>query len=376
MRSRLILVLSAFLIVFGVGLAPNGSVTRALMQGVTEMPDLSGLNVYFSEANTENGQFDRGAVGVSRFSALLRMMGANTFTLEWRKGIPADANLVVIPNPKNALTPEMVARLWAYLQRGGRVLLVVDALDAAGAVSRAQKDFFDLTWSDLGLRARNDVLVVPGEQREITIPATETTAEHVVTGTVLTTAFSSQRVSPDHPITSGLVPYLVSADGASRDNFNSLYFNSARSLEVNGALASANITPLIFADASGQYGESAYADYISSGGVSEYNIGSDTPPGDLIVAAAFEDPTLRSRMILLTDGDFLQNGAGFQTSPSYTGSYVYPNNVRFMVNAVAWLLERDVADLVLPTPGPTATPTITPSPTPIPPPTATPTPGA
>ena len=376
MRRLLLIAASAVLILVGGVVVPLASTSTAVMQGTSGVPDLTGLNIYFSEANTENGQFDRGGAGVSRFSALLRMMGANTFTLEWRKGIPADANLVVIPNPKNAMTPEMVARLWAYLQRGGRVLLVVDALDAAGAPAKAQKDFFDLTWGDIGLRARNDVLVVPGDVREITIPATDTTEARLVTGPVLATGFTTQRVDQNHPITSGLVPYLTSGDGATRDNFNSLYFNSARSIELNGALASTSIIPLIFADAPGQYGESAYADYTSTGGYSEFNIGSDTAPGDLIVAAAFEDPNLRSRMIVLTDGDFLQNGAGFQTSPSYTGSYVYPNNVRFMVNAVAWLLERDSADLVLPTPGPTATPTITPSPTPIPLPTATPTPGA
>ena len=232
----------------------------------------------------------------------------------------------------------------------GASLLVVDAIDSTGAPARAQAGLYDLTWSDLGIRARNDVLVIPGEQREITLPATDTSEAQVVTAPVLVTAFNTQRVNPDHPITTGLMTYLSAAEGAPRDNLNSLFFNSAHSIELNGALASSIVAPLIFTDAPGEYGESAFADYIASG-YSEYNIGSDTPPGDLIVAAAFEDPILRSRMIVLGDGDFLQNGAGFQTSPSYTGSYVYPNNVRFMVNAVAWLLERGMVDIPLPTPG-------------------------
>jgi hypothetical protein len=368
-RSILVFALIFILFLFGSVL---GSPT-ASMQGVTDMPDLSGINIYFSEANAEYGQFDRSGVGVSRFSALLRLMGANTFTLEWRKGIPADAHLVIIPNPKTVLTSEMVARLWPYLQRGGRVLLVVDALDSTGAPSRAQVGLFELTWSDLGIRARNDVLVVPGELREVTLPATDTSEARTVSAPLLVTALSTQRVNPDHPITNRLLPYLGGDAEEADENLSSLYFNSARSIELNGALSSASITPLIFADVPETYGESAYADYTATG-YSEFNIGSDTAPGDLIMAAAFDDPVLQSRMIVLGDADFLQNGAGFLTSPAYTGAFVYPNNVRFMVNAVAWLLGRDISDILLPPPGPTATPTITPSPTAVPLPTATPAP--
>jgi hypothetical protein len=80
--------------------------------------------------------------------------------------------------------------------------------------------------------------------------------------------------------------------------------------------------------------------------------------------------------VLLNDIDFLRNGGGFITSPTYSGSFVYPLNVHFMVRSVAWLLDREPANISLPTPGPTATPTVTPSPTPTPLPTATPDPAA
>jgi len=295
------------------------------------------------------------------------LMGANTFTLEWRKGIPLDANLIVIPNPRRELTSEMVARLWAYLQRGGRVLLTFDALDSSGFSNRVPAGLFELTWNDLGIRGRGDVLALPGDLRTITRTAADG-SQTTLEAPILTTNFLTQRVADDHPITAGL---LTTSEG--QDNLNSLFFNGARSIELNGALAFASITPLIFTDDIGIYGETAFNDYILAG-FSEFNIGLDTAPGELILAAAYEDPQLRARMVFISDGDFITNGGGFVTSPSYSGSFVYPHNVQFMIRSVAWLLEREVMSIALPTPAPTATPTITPSPTPTPTPTATSTP--
>lgn len=367
MRKLLITLTILILAAFGISPALIGSPDTIYMQELGGMPDLTSLNIYFSESNTENSQFDRGNAGVSRFAALLRLMGANTFTLEWRKGIPFDASLIVIPNPRRELTPEMVARLWAYLQRGGRVLLTFDAFDAAGAPIRVPAGLFELTWNDLGIRGRGDVLAVPGDLRTITLTAADGNQTEAQ-APLLMTSFLTQRVATDHPITQGLLP-----PAEEQDNLTSLFFNGARSIELNGALAAAPITPLIFADDAGLYGEANFAEYNRSG-FSEFNIGPDTAPGDLILAAAYEDPTLRSRMVLVSDGDFITNGAGFVTSPSYSGSFVYPHNVQFMIRSVAWLLERNIVSIALPTPAPTATLTITPSPTipPTPTPTATP----
>ena len=99
------------------------------------------------------------------------LSGANLFTLEWRKGIPEDADLIVIPRPSADLTQDIVARLWAYLQRGGHVLIFADPLDDRGNVSRALRSegLFELTWNDLGIQARSDVIVREGELRQIDI---------------------------------------------------------------------------------------------------------------------------------------------------------------------------------------------------------------
>ena len=77
------------------------------------------------------------------------------------------------------------------------------------------------------------------------------------------------------------------------------------------------------------------------------------------------------------DREFATNGGGFETSPPYSGAFLYPGNVRFMLNAIAWLLDAEpvAGEVSFPEPGPTATPTLTPTPTPTPLPSPTPTAG-
>jgi hypothetical protein len=100
-------------------------------------------------------------------------------------------------------------------------------------------------------------------------------------------------------------------------------------------------------------------------GYSEYNIGTDSQRGDLILGAAYDDSDSEGRMLLFGDADLLRNGTGFQTSPSYSASFVYPVNVQLMLRSVAWLLDAEPTMIDLPSPAPTATATITPSPTPV-----------
>src|SRR6185436_16626111 len=120
-------------------------------------------------------------------------------------------------------------------------------------------------------------------------------------------------------------------------------------------------TPLILVDQPKIYGETNYADYVATGGAAEYNIGVDTPRGPLFLAAAVENQSLGSRMVLVGDADFVKNGAGFVTSPSYSGAFVYPAEANFMVHTSAWLLDATGSNLVFPTPAATSTPTITPT---------------
>ncbi|MBZ0299760.1 MAG: GldG family protein, partial [Anaerolineae bacterium] len=269
---------------------------------VQDAPSLAGKNIYFSEAFKEASQFDRSDAGISRYAGLLRLMGANLFTLEWRKGIPATADLVVIPGPTSDLAPDVAARLWAYIQRGGRVLLLVDAVDERGNPSRAlpaTKGLFELTWNDLGLHALDDVVVVEGAVRTVDVTETDrdgnVTAQYSIDSPELSLGFETGLVSESHPITEGLDMGAspASGEGDSSDAALSQFvFWGARSLEIDASLQNQVVTPLIFVDQPNLYGETDYATYVRTNGAVEYNIGSDSARGPLILAASLENPTV------------------------------------------------------------------------------------
>jgi hypothetical protein len=314
------------------------------------------MNIYFTEAAKEASRFDRTGAGISRFAGLLRLLGANLYTLEWRTGFPTDADLIVIAGPTDDLTPDQIARLWAYLNNNGRLLLLADPVVAPVRALPANSGLFQLMWSDMGLRARGDIAVVEASQLPVTAEGTEEPSSVVVGGLIAN--FAAGEINPDHPITAGVQGPLA--------------FFGARSLEFDASMQGFEVTPLVYTD-SGFYGESAYADYLTDGGF-EFNIGADTTRGPLALAAAFSNPNTNSRMVVIGDKDFATNGAGFLTSPPNTASFVYPDNVHFLLNGVTWLLDTESVSLTFPTPGPTATATMTPSPTPTATPEGEPTP--
>jgi hypothetical protein len=326
---------------------------------------LEGHHIYFSESGGEASRFDRSDTGLSRLAGLLDLLGADLFTLEWRTGIPTDADLVVIAGPTKDLTPDQTAWLWAYLQGGGRLLLLADPPFASVAAFKAKAGLFQLMWDDMGLRGRDDVVVTEGPLRPVVPPAAPVKADQPtstpappVDVPVLVTEFLTANTGQAHAILSGIQGELA--------------FFGARSLEVDGTPRRSQVTPLIYSG-SEFYGETDFKTYLDTGYV-ENNIGTDTARTSLALAAAMEDVTTGTRIVLIGDREFATNGRGLQSSPPYSASFLYPDNVRFLLNAITWLLQAESVSgqVSFPTPGPTVTSTITPSPTPSPIPTAQP----
>jgi hypothetical protein len=324
------------------------------------LPRLDGFHIYFSESLGEASRFDRSDVGLSRLAGLMQLYGADLYTLDWRTGIPADADLVVIAGPGTDLEVEQAAWLWSYLQNGGRLLLITDPLLGRNRALSSVRGFFVLMWEDMGLRARNDVVVFESADTRMAVPPPASVRRDEPTSTpappvevpFLIANFSTLNLNPGHPITAGIQ--------------EPLYFFTARSLEIDETPREDSVTALVFSDP-GFYGESDYNTYLTSGFV-EYNIDLDTTRTTLPLAAALENIATRYRIVLIGDREFVTNGGGLQTSPPYSPNFLHPGNVRFLMRAVAWLLESDAVEPTFPEPGPTATPTTTPSPTPTSPP--------
>jgi hypothetical protein len=359
MRHAALLLLAGlfiFALVMALG-APATSTVEAddLLQDMTR---LDGQKIYFTEAGKEPSRFDRSSEGASRFAGLLELLGADLHTLEWRNGIPGDANLVVIFGPTSDLTGDQIAWLWSYMQDGaGRLLLLADPFAGSTRALSRRSPLMDLMWTDLGFTAEDTVVALLGDV--ITIAPTPAPGRgDEPTGTpapafdsaTLSVNFMTSNLSASHPITAGLQGDLA--------------FFEARSLEVDSTLREADATVLAFSDTN-FYGESDYNDFLKTNFV-EYNVDEDRAQGSLPLAVAYDNPVLDTRIVLIGDADFARNGLGFQTSPPYSSSFLYPNNVRFMLNSVAWLLDAEQVQLSFPTPGPTVTPVPTASPIPLP----------
>ena len=366
MRLRvLIFVVSvSVILLIALTLRPQESVGAAPL--LQSLPSLEGINIYFTEANEEASRFNQLETGLSRFAGLLRRQGASLYTLEWRTRFPTDADLIVVAGPLTDFTPDQTARLWAYINNGGRLLLLTNppAETTRGAAWTSTSGLFSLMWSDFSARARNDVVLT--EALETTVEP-ESTEEPGTSAVTPVTRFAVSDLNAEHPVTAPLAEPVM--------------FFTPRSIEFDASPRDYTVTVLASTDSS-FYGENQYGAFLETGAI-DYNIGSaeaggDTARGQLTLAVALESPTTGMRIVFVGDREVATNGAGFNTSPVGSASFLHPTNVRFMMNAVAWLVDAEIIEYTFPTPGPSATPSITPSPTltpsPTPDVTSTPTP--
>jgi hypothetical protein len=328
------------------GITPRQAAKADLL--LQDTARLDGKNIYFTESAGEASRFDRSEVGLSRFAGLLTQLGADLFTLEWRTGFPTDADLIVIAGPATDLSADQVARLWSYMNNGGRLLLLTNpTVETRRALSEAS-GLFSLMYADMALRGRDDVVV----ESALLSPADETSVESDAITRASAGNFTTAGLNATHPISAGLDAELA--------------FFIARSLEMDSAIQGYVVTPLV-TTTDAYYGETDFAGYVADGTV-EFNIGDDRTQGVLPLAAAYDNPRTGSRIVLIGDREFATNGSGLYTSPPNSAGFVYPGNPRFLINTALWLLEADSVDIEFPTPGPTPTVTITPT---IVPPTAT-----
>lgn len=298
-----------------------------------DVPRLDGVRIYFSEGNKEASPFDRSGDGLSRWGGLLASLGAEIEVLDWRRDIPADADLVVIAGPTKDLDDYQSARLWSYLKGGGALLVLADplvfsiaedgsTLVEANKALQAARGLFILTWADYGLRARDDVVVMPSGEGDLALDVI------------------ARGARADHPVTAGLTGDLA--------------FFGARSVDFDASVQAFSATPLIFGGGT-LYGETAYVAYVEVGEAA-YTANQDTAPDALALAVAAEESTSGSRVLVIGDRDFATNAGGLRTSPPNTAAFVYPANVEFLLRAVAWLAgvdETATVPLSFPTPAPT-----------------------
>lgn len=368
MRKTSFLLLATFLIASVVLVSLSGTSTANTTPAQPMLPglqQLDGLKVYFTQAHDEGSVYGRTAEDYLRFAGLLEALGAQVDVIyEWRAGVPADADMLVIGSPDASLGLVQVLRIWEYMQAGGAVLAFADPVTNQDGYANFASIFLD----QFAFQLLPDMVGRFASSESPRRPPASTPDEDdaPASGDVATSgsfqfAFTTTWLDADHPITSDLD--------------DPLWFSTARSIElVSPDVLDESIDLTVLAMTSTEfYGERGFADALLTG-FAEHNIGTDSAFGSIPLALAYEDANTTMRMVLISDDDFASNGGGMGTSPTNSQSFLYPGNVRFLVNAVAWLTETEAETMSFPTPGPTPTITVTPSPTPTPTPEATATP--
>ncbi|MBZ0298012.1 MAG: hypothetical protein K8L99_35995, partial [Anaerolineae bacterium] len=332
MRQKINVVMVLAIVLVGIGSVLMSAPAQAgnLLQ---QLPRFDGYKIYFTEDNGEASRFDRSENGLSRLGGLLWQLGADMDTLEWRNGIPADADLIIMAGPNGDLSADVTARLWAYLGSGGKLLLLSDAVVGTGRQQTGLSDesaLLNLMWTEMGVRMGRGVLV--------------TEQDGGLNTEVMATDFNE-----DVATTADLTGPLA--------------FFTARGVDVETTIQPFENTILVSSPA-GYYGEISYNEYLANG-VARYDIGDDVPRSRIPLVVTSEQPETGTRVALIGNRQFLTNSGGLQTSPPRSGSFLYPDNIRLALNLIGWLLDADPAnteDLVFPTPGPTVTPTLSPTP--------------
>ncbi|MCB1054589.1 MAG: GldG family protein, partial [Acidobacteria bacterium] len=133
---------------------------QAFSGAILELTEATKPTLAFTTGHGERGIDDSSPEGLSE---LKRLLGADNFSLEsWapltQPDVPKAASLVVVAGPKVAFLPSELEALDRYLDRGGRVLLLLDPQLAEGA----NPDLGMASWLEKhSIRLGDDIVVDP-----------------------------------------------------------------------------------------------------------------------------------------------------------------------------------------------------------------------
>ncbi len=265
---------------------------------------------------------DTGPDGVSRLANIFSELGAEILSVDLSIPIPDEVDVLLIIRPQRQLSIMHTAHLYQFLQRGGRLVLAVDpnrygstrldteqaGIDGLLAFSHSvnfQQTLLIEPWFTFDSLAEQD----PRQARIAVQPET----------------------SLPHPITTPLLRYDLP-----------LQLWGGRSLQVEPFGMDSFGTALLFDTST--YGESSqrlFRDDDRQEPV-EFTEGVDVA-GRLPVGGIGINVRNSSMVVLLGDGEMLQNGFGLELLPDVVQP-LYAGNFLFAERMAAWLLQLPPAE--------------------------------
>jgi ABC-type uncharacterized transport system involved in gliding motility auxiliary subunit len=289
--------------------------TNGLIKAVTGQAK----KVYFTQGHGEKDPAASDRPGYSTIGDALRQdnFSVEPLLLVTQKTVPDDATIVVIAGPTTDFFPPEIEALKSYIDKGGKVMVLLDPPAKAGATQPLLAQFL----TDWGITVGNDVVV-------------DASGVGQMLGTDATVPVAAQY--PAHPITQGfrvltaypLARSITPAGGGAPTRAAQTLVNTSPQ-----SWAEANIASL--SDPKGQ------VEFNADKGDKQGPIGlaaavsapaSVTPPkpANASPEAAEPPPPPESRLVAIGDSDFASNMAiGVQ------------GNRDFFMNALNWLAQQE-----------------------------------
>lgn len=257
---------------------------------------------------------DNGPDGLTRLAEMFQSMGARTSWVHLDEPVPDDARVIVLVRPRQQLSPAFLARLWLPVSKGASLLVALEPPGYLGARTETSGGGLDrLLTYDHSISLLNGILLEP-------LFSNDSFRE-------LFSTFSLGYADP--------VPNPISNPVRQYDLPIGLW--GARPLRVEPFGVDSFAWALV--DASPVFVETAtdiFPTRTNEGAPALLNLDKDYQ-GIVPVAAFSENTRAGSRVAVLGDGEFLQNGYGLRVN-SVTSRPLFPGNYIITQRLAAWLL--------------------------------------
>jgi len=225
--------------------------------------------------------------------------------------IPPDIKTLVIVRPHDSLPPSHLFQLNEFLDRGGFIAIAMNRVDgnlqtASGTAVNTGLE----GWLQQKGVVVNDDFVIDSKCGSVTVQQQQ--GFFTLQSQVQFPFLPIVSTFADHPITKGL---------------ENVIFEFASSLQYQGDTTK-KFTPLVFS--SPRANTLKAPQYFD---IQKQWTEADFPQSNIVMAAALEGKINRqpSKLVVVTDGDFVINGEGQQPRR------VQPDNVNLLANAIDWL---------------------------------------
>jgi ABC-type uncharacterized transport system involved in gliding motility auxiliary subunit len=289
-----------------------------ITNGIIKVVSGQQRKVYFTQGHGERDTAASEREGYNAIAAALgrENYGTDKLVIAQQGAVPDDASLVVVAGPKTDFFPPEIDALKKYLDKAGKLLLMVDPPDKPGDPQAASLIALAHDWGvDLG----NDVVVdASGMGRLIgadaSIPVAATYPSHAITKN------GAFNLLTAYPMARSATPAAGGVNGRTAQPFVETSARSWAEADIKGLMASGEVS---LDESKGDKKGPITIGAATSAAVAAAAPAADAKPGA-------DAPKPETRVAVIGDSDFAANGG-----------LGIPGNRDLFMNVVSWLSQQE-----------------------------------